>query len=67
MGSNTTVNSFPNLGEDNFAMNDEDVEEKKIVRSNTTLSEVDLDILSKQNIINDEKVIQQFELFTVLF
>merc|ERR1719228_1436193 len=44
-------------GVDNLALEngDKELEDKRIVRSGTTLSQVDLDILSKQNMVGEEK------------
>ena len=57
MGSRVIVSSLPNHGVDNLGMeNDSDghMEEKKFTRSSTTLSQVDLDILSRQNMEGEE-------------
>jgi len=58
MGSRGIVSSFPNHGVDNLGMENDDKADmgnKKFARSDTTLSEVDLDILSKQNMVGEER------------
>ena len=62
MGSRGIVSSFPNHGVDNLGLeNDDKVDmgNKKFARSDTTLSEVDLDILSKQNMVGEERKVMK--------
>ena len=61
MESRGIVSSFPNHGHgvNNIGMEHDDMENEKFTRSDTALSEVDLDILSKQNMVGEERKVMK--------